>query len=178
MAEVLLDRVIKTDYGQFDVVYDEEGGFDGNWDRSFAGQVNGLLGAADPHGFYLGFGRRSGGSHLQIMLCDGPPELGAHQGVEWEDVVEASTVVPEDADVSWMSWGNIDAGSLPTLSAGSYRMRLSARGRDVGHADEGAEGVVDHYLLELWPAPVAPDAIVRTTSEDAAYWHREIGSRR
>lgn len=31
---------------------------------------------------------------------------------------------------------------------------------------------IDRYLLQLWPAPMAPDAILRQTSEHAAYWHR------
>ncbi|WP_157180952.1 hypothetical protein [Actinopolymorpha alba] len=40
------------------------------------------------------------------------------------------------------------------------------------------EGVVDSYLLELWPAPIEPDGVVRVGSHDAAYWHHEIGGRR
>ena len=29
----------------------------------------------------------------------------------------------------------------------------------------------DRYLLQLWPAEPAPDAVVREGSEIAAYWH-------
>jgi hypothetical protein len=37
---------------------------------------------------------------------------------------------------------------------------------------------VDAYLLQLWPAASAPDAILRVGSQDAEYWHREWGGRR
>jgi hypothetical protein len=49
-VRVLLDQVIDTDYGQLDLVWDEEAGFDGDWDRSFAAQVNGLAGAGEDGG--------------------------------------------------------------------------------------------------------------------------------
>jgi hypothetical protein len=44
--------------------------------------------------------------------------------------------------------------------------------------NEGADEILDEYLIEVWPAPTEPDAILRSTSESAAYWHKEIGSRR
>jgi hypothetical protein len=37
---------------------------------------------------------------------------------------------------------------------------------------------VDRYLMELWPGPFRPDAIIRSVSADADYWHREVGNRR
>lgn len=55
---------------------------------------------------------------------------------------------------------------------------MSAHGRDTGHNDEFAEGVVDHYLVQLWPAPPERDEIVRVGSSSARYWHAECGSRR
>ena len=33
------------------------------------------------------------------------------------------------------------------------------------------EPLVDRYLLQFWPAPAAPDRIIRQTSASAAYWH-------
>jgi hypothetical protein len=59
-----MDQTVDTDYGQFDLVWTEAGGFDGNFDRFFAGQVNGLVGASDPDGVYVNLARRSGGSLL------------------------------------------------------------------------------------------------------------------
>lgn len=49
-------------------------------------------------------------------------------------------------------------------------MRYAARGMDAGSA--GTE--MDVYALWFWPAPPAPDAVVKQTSESAAYWHAEI----
>ncbi|WP_101523056.1 hypothetical protein [Nocardioides houyundeii] len=63
------------------------------------------------------------------------------------------------------------------LPAGSYRVRVSARGRDAGPADELAPEVVDFYLVEFWPEALAEDAILRTGSENARYWHAALGSR-
>jgi hypothetical protein len=35
--------------------------------------------------------------------------------------------------------------------------------------------VVDHYLLQWWPSPAIPDAIVRQSGATAAYWHNARG---
>ena len=37
---------------------------------------------------------------------------------------------------------------------------------------------VDFYLIQLWPAPVEPDAILRVGSKNARYWHETWGSNR
>ena len=68
MVRVLLDGVIDTDYGQFDLVWGDDYGFDGDVDRFFAGQVNGLVGAASGQGLYVNLARRSGGSPVRIVL--------------------------------------------------------------------------------------------------------------
>lgn len=175
MSIVLFDDVVHTDYGQFDLVWGEGIGFDGDAEKFFRGQVNGLVGAADPGGVYLNLARRSGGSRVRIELVDTAPPL---QSDEYADVVEVSTVVPPGATTRWVSWAGETGGSLSGLGPGSYRVRVSARGRDDGAADEFAEGIVDDYVVELWPADPAPDEIVRTGSESAAYWHREWGGRR
>lgn len=175
METLLLDAVVRTDYGQFDLTWTPEAGFDGDVDRFFAGQVNGLVGAADPHGVYVNLGRRSGGSRIRVVLRDAPP---GEAGAEWEDVVEVSTTVPADAEAGWLSWAGETGGALTGLAPTDYRVRVNAKGRDAGSADEFAEGVIDEYLIQLWPAPRQPDAILRTTSCNAEYWHREWGGRR
>ena len=175
MAEtLLLDKVIYTDYRQLDLIWSEEGGFDGDAKRFFSEQVNGLVGAGDPHGVHVILGRRSGGSHVRIStLATKPLEPDA----QWEDVVEVSIEVPSGAEVKWNSWAGETEGPL-ALPAGSYRLRVSARGRDAGAADEFADDVLDYYRLELWPAPHGEDAILRVSSDDARYWHSEFGGRR
>lgn len=175
MEQLLADEIISTDYGQLDLVWSKDGGFDGDADRFFANQVNGLVGAADPKGVYLNLGRRSGGSHVRIALLAAQP---ADPDEQWEDIVEVSVAVPPECQVQWKSWAGETTGHLE-LPAGSYRLRVSARGRDIGAADEFAEDVVDHYLLEFWPAPPRQeDAIIRVGTDDARYWHAEWGGRR
>ena len=173
MVSVLLDRVVRTDYGQLDLGWTTDFGFDGDFDRFFAGQANGLVGAADATGVYVNLARRSGGSGVRVELCERRGAL--HE--QWEDVVEVSVAVPEGAHPRWATWAGEDGGPL-ALPPGTYRLRVSARGRDEGRDGEFADGVVDHYLLELWPAPAEPDAVIRVGSVDADYWHREIGGRR
>jgi len=174
MGTMLLDQVIETHYGQFDLGWTLPFGFDGDFDRFFSGQVNGLVGAADATGVYINLARRSGGSQVRIELLEHPPGPGRDT---WEDVVEVSVTVPEAADPRWASWAGESWGLL-TVPAGTYRLRVSARGRDAGRSDEFADGVVDSYLLQFWPAPIEPDAIVQVASEDAIYWHQENGGRR
>jgi hypothetical protein len=174
MERLLLDEIIYTDYGQFDLTWSGSG-FDGDFDKFFEGQVNGLVGGADRDGVYLNLARRSGGSRVRTRHVDAEPPL---PGPDFDDVVEVPVVVPEGADVGWSSWAGETSGSFDGITPGTYRLRVSARGRDAGRDGEFADGVVDEYLLELWPAALAEDAIVRVGSEDARYWHREVGGRR
>jgi hypothetical protein len=173
MAQVLFDAVVETDYGQFDISWGDGIGFDGDFDRYFGGQVNGLAGATSGDGLYLNLARRSGGSPVRIVQHDDEPP----QTDEWQDVVEVSITVPEDAEVRWSSWAGEDGGPL-SMAPGTYRVRVNARGRDAGRDGEFADGPVDFYLAELWPSETRPDAVLRTGSEDAVYWHNQVGSRR
>jgi hypothetical protein len=176
VTRVLLDTIVETDYEQLDLLWDDDAncGFDGDFDKVFSGQVNGLAGAASGKGLYLNLARRSGGSPVRIVLLDGPSALDAEPG---EDVVEVSFSVPHGVSPRWSTWAGEDGGSLD-LPAGTYRVRVSARGRDAWRQQEFAYGSVDCYLLEIWPAQDRSDSIVRAASTDAAYWHREVGSRR
>lgn len=114
MERILLDEVVRTDYGQFDLVWAEGGGFDGEWGRFFDGQENGLVGAGDPRGVYVNLARRSGGSPVKIVLRDVEPDDDA----SFQDVVEVSIVVPPSAEVRWESWGS---GNLRRAPGSSVR---------------------------------------------------------
>lgn len=172
MERVLLDQVIHTDYGQFSLEWGTAV-WDGDPDHAFAGQQNGWVGAAGTDLVHVVLARRSGGSSVRVELLDRePPPTDT-----WEDCVEVSLRIPVGASTHWSTWAGENSGALP-LPAGSYRLRVSARGRDAGKAGEFSEEVVDSYLLQLWPAPAAPDAVLRVGSVDAAYWNAEWGSRR
>lgn len=88
-----------------------------------------------------------------------------------------SITLPPGGEPRWSTWAGEDRGPLD-LNPGTYRVRMSARGRDAGRDGEFTAGAVDFYLLEIWPALAQPDSIIQNTSADAEYWHREVGSRR
>src|SRR5690348_13856901 len=100
MEQVLLDEVVHTDYGQFDLIWDDGFGFDGAFEKFFDGQVNGLVGAAWPGSVYLVLARRSGGSAVRITLGDAEPA----DDPAYQDVVEVSVQIPAGATVRWASW--------------------------------------------------------------------------
>jgi hypothetical protein len=173
MRRQLLNTTVMTDYGQFDLVWGEGYGFEGDWDAYFANQANGLVGVG-PEGVYVSLARRSGGSLVTIAVHD---EIPHEPPTVWEDVVEVSATVPAGASVRWQSWAGEASGEL-AIPSGDYRIRVSARGRDQARADEWADGVVDHYEIDLWPDSPGPDAILRVGSDDAAMRHREFGGHR
>ena len=88
---------------------------------------------------------------------------------DWEDVVEVSVESTDRLSVAPLS----DAPVLSWIGqGGSFRMRISARGRDLGAGrgyDELDQDVpVEHYLIQTWPAPPAAPAVIRLTSDHAA----------
>jgi hypothetical protein len=172
MAEELLNELVNTDYGQFTLEWGE-GIWNGDVERFFKGQQNGLVGAADPDNVVILLARRSGGSAVRIVLDTSEPPSGD----DWEDVVEASITLPQGRSMRWCSWAGESGGPL-LVPAGQYRLRVSAAGRDAGAQNEFADEVVDTYLIELWSAPGAPDAVLRAGSDDARYWHQMWGTRR
>lgn len=116
MERVLLEEVISADYGQFDLIWADGAGFDGDFDRFFRGQDNGLVGAADPGGVYLNLARRSGRSPVRIVLVDTAP---GKPDPSWEEVVEVSITVPKASNVRWCSWAGENVVAIDGLGAGT-----------------------------------------------------------
>jgi hypothetical protein len=85
----------------------------------------------------------------------------------WQEVEEVP-FTPAGPDVVLALW---DGVAFPLeLEEHDYRVRFSGFG-----FDNETDGVVDppeRYLVQFWPAPPAPDRVLRQTSEMAAYWHR------
>ncbi|MEU5099597.1 hypothetical protein [Streptomyces sp. NPDC020996] len=55
-----------------------------------------------------------------------------------------------------------------------YRVRYCAKGMDEARRQDtrsSDEPELDCYLLQFWPAPAAPDRVLKQTSAIAAYWH-------
>lgn len=134
--------------------------------EAHGGQANGLCGAGAPGVLSMITGTHTGNVPVRVELHDEAPAVDE----QWEDVVEVSlAAAPEVYWLTAFDWGE----EIGTISAGSYRARWCATRMDEGYdgarTDEDPE--TDRYLLQLWPAPPAPDAVVRQGSDCAAYWH-------
>jgi hypothetical protein len=134
-------------------------------DFGWGGQNNGLAGAAFPGRLSLMTGTHTGVVPLAVELHDAEPVLSD----EWEDVVEVSFTSQETA-LTLAAFEEFEPVQLP--EPGTFRVRYCASGMDEAHRMDTDGPVPDRYLLQLWPASPAPDAVIRQTSEQAAYWHR------
>lgn len=104
----------------------------------------------------------TGPVRLAVEVRDQPPEL---QADPWEEVVECTV---------HSAWGRLhvvaeggDIDVFPTLTPhgpGDYRVRCHARGRDIAF-DSVVREPVETYLLQIWPAPPAPDVVHKQTDE-------------
>jgi hypothetical protein len=137
--------------------------------ESFGGQQNGLCGAAVAGALFLVTGLHTGQVDFAVELYDEAPPIDD----TWEEIVEAS--YRPIGDVALNGWGG--EGHWPlALDKVDYRVRYCGWGMDAGHQAAppmDGEPLVDRYLLQFWPAPPEPDQVIKQTSAQAAYWHRE-----
>ncbi|MGW7088977.1 hypothetical protein ACWGH2_36515 [Streptomyces sp. NPDC054871] len=134
-----------------------------------AGQSNGLCGAANPGHLFLTTGLHTGRVGLTVEVREVEPPLDE----QWEEIVEVS-FRPGSTESAVVPWGEGPICRLD-LPIADYRVRYCGRGMDVTPDDELSvleDGpLVDHYLLQFWPAKPAPDRVIRQTTQSAAYWH-------
>ena len=138
-------------------------------ETAFPGQVNGLCGAGTEFGLELITGLHTGTVPVQVEFLDAEPVLEA----EWEEAVEVSLRLSQPFVVV-LGWAGESAHEIPVPAPGRYRVRYCASGMEAGREQDTVledETAPDRYRLQLWPAPAAPDAILRVTSPIAAYWH-------
>lgn len=161
---MLFEGLLHVSYGQFYVNSTDDASHP--LDEAFAGQSNGLCGAAVAGFLFLVTGQHTGEVPLSVQLHEEAPPLEP----EWQEVVEAS-FRPVSAQAVLAQWGG---GFFPLgLEEISYRVRYCARGFDEAHQG-GVYDRFDAYLLQFWPAPPAPDEVIRQTGRGPAYWHRTI----
>ncbi|MFI1368694.1 hypothetical protein [Streptomyces griseochromogenes] len=158
---------VHVHYGQIYVESDPDS-FGPDLAEAFAGQSGGLCGAAVPGALWLTTGLHTGyvGFTAEVHDQAPPPEAG------WEDVVEVS-FRPASADSALVQWAGEDSWDLD-LEETDYRVRYSAKGMDEANRQDtrlDEDPQLDCYLLQFWPAPPAPDRVVKETSAIAAYWH-------
>ncbi len=108
-----------------------------------------------------------------IDILDGPPPLDD----TWEEIVEAS-YWNESGDLVLADFYGYIRHQFSLEPDKEYRLRFCGRGFEKGaelDTNVGPEPV-DFYSLAFWPAPLAPDTIVKQTSAGAAYWHEAAQS--
>ncbi|GAA3988585.1 hypothetical protein GCM10022247_03870 [Allokutzneria multivorans] len=151
-------------YGQF---YVEAGGGTPGMEECFAGQRNGLCGAAVPGHLFFVTGLHTGDVGLTVELHEQPPPLDE----TWEDIVEASFHPRAKAMLTqWAGEQSWDLGLTET----DYRVRYSGKDMEAAQEEDTTlddEPLIDHYLLQFWPAPPTPDIVVKQASSTAEYWH-------
>ncbi|MEZ0581258.1 hypothetical protein [Nocardioides sp. MH1] len=163
--KVLYDDFMPVHYGFMFLSAGSEPSDDLNGTR--AGQRNGLLGAQASHQLSMMTGLHTGEVPFEIEWHPDQPDVDA----SWQDVVEASVEFTE-SDALLSSFEEFVGIELP--ATGWYRARYCATGMDEGReldTPDEDESAPDRYLLQIWPAPQAPDEVTVRGSQVAEYWH-------
>lgn len=154
-------------YGQLYVESDPDS-FGPDLAEAFAGQSAGLCGAAIPGALWLSTGLHTGDVGFTVEVHDQAPPLDTG----WEDVVEVS-FRPVSGSSALVQWAGEASWELD-LDETDYRVRYCAKGMDEANRQDTRlddEPQLDCYLLQFWPAPPAPDRVLKQSSAIAAYWH-------
>lgn len=166
MDQVLFDGLVSTAYSQL-YLSSAPGALPPDPQIAFRGQRNGLCGAGADGALFLVIGTHTGEVPVRVVLASGEPEAG-----DWEEVVEVS-FTPTTSDITLEGWGGMFGVEL-LLPMATYRAQWSGNGFEAGKRQDVAtpdRPAPDRYELTLWPAPAAPDEVLRVTSEEARYWH-------
>lgn len=125
------------------------------------GLVDGLPGAAIIH-----TGISSGPVNVMIEKT---PEPKPVETAGWDEVVDVSIEIGNDGlRVSALMDDVPDSLSMLTLpSAGTYRIRVHARGRDT-NTDLAVLEPCEDYLIQVWPAPLEPETVHKQTDRCGA----------
>lgn len=165
MVTVLFDEQVHVHYG-FINLQPDDAEVELDHTSSRGGQANGLCGATFPGQLHMVTGLHTGLVPLRIELHPIQPPVP----LQWEDVVEVPfTATPGSY---WLS--TFDEWHEIAILPGTYRVHWCANGMDQAHDGTRMDGepALDRYLLQLWPAPLAPDAVIRLGSQSAASWHQ------
>lgn len=145
----------------------DEQEFEGDHSTTIMGQTNGLAGSRLPRMVSLVTGLHTGEVPLRITWDAAEPALDA----EWTDAVEVSIELLSGS-LALQTFEESYEAQAP--QAGWHRVRYCAAEMDAGNevdTPDEDETAPDRYLLQLWPAVRADEAVVRQGSEIAAYWH-------
>ncbi|MEU8484441.1 hypothetical protein [Streptomyces sp. NPDC048641] len=168
----MLSERLSVSYGQLYVTSDPGPDSGGGPHETMAGQTQGLVGAALPGFLYLSTGLHTGRIPFTVEVHESVPALDGTYDA-WEEIVEVS-FTPAGDDVSLDLWGG--DGYFPLgLDRVCHRVRYCGSGLDESRNAEAVDldlaGSLERHLLQFWPAPHAPDRLLRQTSRSAAHQH-------
>jgi hypothetical protein len=136
---------------------------------AFAGQRNGLCGAAVSGSLFLVTGLHTGYVNLQVQVHHAAPPVDE----SWEEIVEVSWSL--NAGPAVLQDWNAEALCEIPLERGAYRVRYAARrfgeAEPADDEEESDEAAIESYSLSFWPALRMDDAVLKQTSPHAAYWN-------
>ncbi|WP_159106619.1 hypothetical protein [Streptomyces rishiriensis] len=152
--------LVPVQYHQFNIS-DE----DGPTGPGLAPEHNGLVQVTDGVTTVL-TGIHTGNVDVTVTLHQNEP---APDDADWQERVEISA---HSASGDCMVRGLMDDldEELPVLSfdgPGDYRLRIHARGRDTA-VDLAPDEVTEWYLIQVWPAPAAPAAVLSRSDAHGA----------
>jgi hypothetical protein len=109
---------------------------------------------------------------LHVERHDAAPRLDE----AWDEILEFSVDVAETLTVVELMGGGPE---LPPLveSAGTWRLRLHARGRDAGRDAQDPYGLYESHALLLWPAAPRPVQVLRTSDLFGRSWRQQTQDR-
>ncbi|XVQ11203.1 hypothetical protein ACQP1W_01120 [Spirillospora sp. CA-255316] len=110
---------------------------------------------------------------VSVELHDAAPPVGAPSWEHWEEIAEV-TVESETGQLT-VACLMADSPALPLLSpsgAGSYRVRVHARGRDIAYDATVIGRIIEDYLIQIWPASPAAETIHKQTDDCGARLRR------
>jgi len=140
---------------------------------SFTNQKNGLCGATAKDKLFFVTGIHTGLIQISVVLYQAEPIIDNNN----EDIVEVSFQVGE-YPVSLCEWAHEETHRLE-LAKGSYRLRYIINGMDKDHEDSDDLDLPvpgQEHILQFWLAPGAKDSVIKQSSENAKYWHNELGT--
>ena len=141
-------------------------------DREFGlpypGGASGLVGVS-PGVAVVITGTQFGNVAIGVQAGESDPGLDTGP---WDEVVEVSVASGPGGQGLCVTSGGDGPEEFLQLTppgAGSYRVRVHARGRDAGaDLDVVEDEPVEEHLLQIWPAPPTPEIIHKTTDEVGA----------
>ncbi|MEU8262668.1 hypothetical protein AB0C02_18810 [Micromonospora sp. NPDC048999] len=131
-----------------------------DWPLDDPGQGNGLVHPCG-HGASVYTGIHTGPVDVRAVSREQAPDR-IDDSRPWQEIAEVSFTAPT-GHLRIRSFE--DVVPLPALGAagpGTYRVRVYAEGRDTD-IDGTVRTPVEHYRIEVWPAPPADEVIHRRT---------------